>query len=60
LIARFGRCKSKPERRNPFPSAWRQALARRLLATRWFTRHILIDRWFLHSNQPALAPAPHA
>lgn len=54
LIARFGRFKSTPEHRSLFPGAWRQALARRLLSTRWFTRHVLIDRWFLHSNQPVL------
>lgn len=57
LTARFGRSNSTPVRRSLFPNAWRQALARRLLTTRWFTRHILIDRWFLHCNQPALAPA---
>jgi hypothetical protein len=36
------------------PAAWRQAIARRLLATHWFTRHIVINRWFLHAHQPAL------
>jgi flavin-dependent dehydrogenase len=35
-----------------------QALARRLLATRWFARHVVLDRWFLHVNEPPLgAPA---
>jgi len=33
-------------------------VARRLLATHWFTRHVVINRWFLHANQPALAPVP--
>jgi hypothetical protein len=56
FTARFGRFKAKAAGRSLFPNAWRQSLARRLLATRWFTRHILIDRWFLHSNQPALSP----
>jgi len=57
LIARFGRAHSTTGGGHSlFPDAWRQAVARRLLATRWFTRHILIDRWFLHTNQPALAP----
>jgi flavin-dependent dehydrogenase len=55
LIARFGRRNATAGRRSLFPNIWRLALARRLLTTRWFTRHILIDRWFLHSNQPALA-----
>ena len=26
----------------------------KLMATSWFSRHILIDRWFLHSHEPAL------
>jgi len=34
----------------------------KLMATSWFSRHILIDRWFLHSHEPALEPetAPEA
>ena len=24
------------------------ALARRLMRNRWFVRHLLVDRWFLH------------
>jgi menaquinone-9 beta-reductase len=36
------------------PSAWIGALGRTLLGTRWFVRDVVIDRWFLHSNQPAL------
>jgi flavin-dependent dehydrogenase len=54
LTSRFGRAKSHTSSHGLLPASWRQALARRLLATRWFTRHILIDRWFLHANQPAL------
>jgi flavin-dependent dehydrogenase len=30
--------------------------ARKLLATRWFSRRVLIDRWFLHSHVPPLTP----
>jgi flavin-dependent dehydrogenase len=26
----------------------------RLLGNAWFTRHVLLDRWFLHSRQPPL------
>jgi len=52
--ARFGKLKSHANGHSLIPSAWRQAVARRLLATRWFTRHVLIDRWFLHAHQPAL------
>ena len=32
-----------------------QSFARLLLATRWFSRHVVLDRWFLHANQPALS-----
>jgi menaquinone-9 beta-reductase len=36
------------------PSAWIAALGRRLLGTRWFVRDVVIDRWFLHANEPGL------
>ena len=36
------------------PSAWIGAVGRRLLGTRWFVRDVVIDRWFLHANEPAL------
>jgi flavin-dependent dehydrogenase len=36
------------------PSAWIGALGRRLLGARWFVRDVVIDRWFLHANEPAL------
>jgi geranylgeranyl reductase family protein len=39
-------------RRLPTPLV--STLARALLATRWFPRHVVLDRWFLHCNQPAL------
>jgi flavin-dependent dehydrogenase len=38
----------------PLPSAWIGALGRALLGTRWFVRDVVIDRWFLHANEPAL------
>jgi flavin-dependent dehydrogenase len=56
LGARFGKLRSKPAGSGLIPGAWRQAVARRLLATGWFTRHVLINRWFLHAHQAALAP----
>ena len=55
LAARFGRLQSQPQSHGLIPDAWRQAMARRLLATHWFTRHVVINRWFLHANQPPLA-----
>ncbi len=30
------------------------AISRQLLATRWFSRHIVLDDWFLHLEEPAL------
>jgi flavin-dependent dehydrogenase len=36
------------------PSAWTGAVGRMLLGTRWFVRQVVIDRWFLHANEPAL------
>jgi len=29
-------------------------ISRQLLATRWFSRHIVLDDWFLHLEEPAL------
>jgi len=36
------------------PSTWVGAMGRRLLGTRWFVRDVVIERWFLHANEPAL------
>jgi geranylgeranyl reductase family protein len=55
FAARFGRLQTKPDAPGLIPDSWRQVLARRLLATHWFTRHVIINRWFLHANQPPLA-----
>jgi len=29
------------------------SLGRALLATKWFSRHIVLDSWFLRSREPA-------
>jgi len=36
------------------PDSWIASLGRLLLRNRWFTQKVVLDRWFLHSNQPAL------
>ena len=36
------------------PSALRLSAARWLLSTHWFTRRVLLSRWFLHTEQPPL------
>ena len=43
------------------PERWMHSLARGLLSTRWFSRHVVLDRWFLHAHESALdscAPRP--
>jgi flavin-dependent dehydrogenase len=40
------------------PAAWIGAVGRRLLGARWFVRDVVIDRWFLHANEPALTSRP--
>jgi menaquinone-9 beta-reductase len=53
---RFGRRGSGiPAAAEPSPpSFWRTTAARVLMSTRWFSRHVVINRWFLHGQQPAL------
>jgi hypothetical protein len=36
------------------PSFMRKFFGAMLLENRWFTRHVVLDRWFLHGHQPAL------
>jgi flavin-dependent dehydrogenase len=54
LVSRFG-AESAPNTTGPAPL--RNYLARRLLGNRWFTRHVVLDRWFLHADKAALQPA---
>jgi flavin-dependent dehydrogenase len=53
LIARFGRTRRMSL---PLPARWIEAIGRPLLATRWFTRKVVIDGWFLHARLPPLPP----
>lgn len=48
---RFGRRRGSAAGRAP--SRWRQALGRRLLRSRWFVRHVVLDRWFLRTGRMA-------
>ncbi len=36
------------------PKSVRNILAGALLGSRWFTRRVVLDRWFLHAHQPGL------
>jgi menaquinone-9 beta-reductase len=42
------------------PPALMSSLGRLLLATPWFSRHVVIQNWFLHADEPALALSPEA
>jgi geranylgeranyl reductase family protein len=53
VLARFG----PPRRSNMaelLPLNWLQFVGRRLMATRWFARRVVLEKWFLHMAQPAL------
>ena len=39
------------------PGFLRNVLARVLLGSSWFTRRVVLDRWFLHAHQPGLIQA---
>src|SRR5206468_1576307 len=52
LDARFGRRRARL--RLPIPAGLAAAAGRRLFGTSWFTRRVVLDRWFLHAGEPAL------
>lgn len=54
LTRRLGEPQASDGWARHIPEALKRTLAHRLLATQWFTRHVVIDRWFLHRQQPAL------
>tara|TARA_R110002111_G_scaffold262289_1_gene337882 strand:+ start:187962 stop:189098 length:1137 start_codon:yes stop_codon:yes gene_type:complete len=49
LFQRFGEWSDHPET-SLIPAALRQFLGRQLMSTQWFTRKVLLDRWFLQQN----------
>jgi flavin-dependent dehydrogenase len=55
---RFGDRETQGDAAAWLPASLRQTLAAHLLANSWFARNVVIDRWFLHSQQPALRPPP--
>ena len=52
LAARFGSGSELPS--SPLASALLRFIGARLLSSRWFTRHVVLDRWFLHTNEKPL------
>ncbi|MFV1998350.1 MAG: NAD(P)/FAD-dependent oxidoreductase [Acidiferrobacterales bacterium] len=54
---RFGQRQPKPRLLERLPLGIKQLVASRLMKTQWFTRNIVTENWFLHSQQSALPPA---
>jgi flavin-dependent dehydrogenase len=54
LSERFGSSQVSRLLSDVIPHGVSIAIARRLLNSPWFVRHLVIDRWFLHAQQPAL------
>lgn len=52
---RFGVKKQMAGFSNQLPDKLKQFIARNVIKSSWFVRHILIDRWFLHSDQLPLS-----
>lgn len=52
LGARFGPAAAPAT--GSVPASLRNMLAGALLGNRWFTRRVVLDRWFLHVHQPVL------
>lgn len=56
VTARFGKRNSHPSGASWLPQAYKQKLAKRLMASGWFARHVVVDHWFLHDGRRT-APA---
>jgi menaquinone-9 beta-reductase len=54
LTARFGARNNGASLASSLPESWKLALARSLMQTQWFTRNVVINRWFLHANTAPL------
>jgi flavin-dependent dehydrogenase len=51
LTQRFGRRETRLSAFARIPAPWRRLLGRSLLASPWFIRRLLLERWFLHANE---------
>jgi flavin-dependent dehydrogenase len=57
LTARFGAGTSRVGPAWPLPAGLVAAAGRQLFRSAWLTRSVVLDRWFLHADEPALAAA---
>jgi flavin-dependent dehydrogenase len=55
---RFGPRDAARTEAPPLIQQLKQQLARTLLTSHWFARHIVVERWFLHTHQPPLLHSP--
>lgn len=56
LEQRFGRRIAGGQTAAWLPPGLKRLLAARLLATQWFARNFVVNRWFLHAGQAPLLP----
>ncbi|HKU16110.1 MAG TPA: NAD(P)/FAD-dependent oxidoreductase [Steroidobacteraceae bacterium] len=54
LQARFGVRNNGASLASSLPESWKLALARSLMQTQWFTRNVVLNRWFLHADTAPL------
>ncbi len=54
LQRRFGRRQQQRMLNIELPAGLKQGVARVLMRSYWFTRHVVTDRWFLHRQQAPL------
>jgi len=54
LSARFGARNNGGSLASSLPESWKLALARSLMQTQWFTRNVVLNRWFLHADTEPL------
>ena len=56
LVARFGDRRGGRGVTDFVPPSIAGVVAGRLFGSDWFARHVVLDRWFFHAHQEALAP----
>lgn len=54
IAARFGGASARSSSPAWLPQGWRTCLMSWLIGSRWFSRRVILERWFLHAQQPAL------
>jgi flavin-dependent dehydrogenase len=54
IVSRFGRPRPAVAGREHRPPNWQIRLGQWLLSRPWFARHVVMDRWFLHTHEPPL------